>query len=113
LKKTISWEDFEKIDIRVGTILSAEVLISARVPAYVLTIDFGIDIGIKKSSARITRLYKVDELVGTQILAVVNFPPKQIGKIISEVLVLGLYKTQDEVVLIRPFEIVENGLFLG
>lgn len=105
-------ESFLKSDIRVGTVLSAEELPAARVPAWVMTIDFGSDIGIKKSSARITKLYNVSDLVGRQVLAVVNFPPRQIGKIKSECLVLGLPADENpdtEVVLIQPERKVENG----
>ncbi|MCB9310356.1 MAG: tRNA-binding protein [Lewinellaceae bacterium] len=103
----ISWEDFEKVDIRVGTIISAVPLENARNPAYVLHIDFG-DIGILKSSAQITKLYSSDELIGKQILAVTNFPPKQIGVIQSQCLVLG-FKTDDGVVLAIPEKHIHNG----
>ena len=105
-------DDFDKLDIRVGTIISAKVFEKARKPAYQLEIDFGEEIGIKKSSAQITDVYKVDELVGKQVLGVVNFPPRQIADFFSEVLVLGTYSKQG-VVLIKPDIKVENGDKLG
>lgn len=105
-------DDFDKLDIRVGTIISAKVFEKARKPAYQLEIDFGEEIGIKKSSAQITDVYKVDELVGKQVLGVVNFPPRQIADFFSEVLVLGTYSKQG-VVLIKPDMHVENGDKLG
>ena len=105
-------EDFDKLDIRAGTIISAKVFEKARKPAYKLEIDFGEEIGIKKSSAQITDVYKVDELVGKQVLGVVNFPPRQIADFFSEVLVLGTYSKQG-VVLIKPDIQVENGDKLG
>lgn len=106
------FEDFMNLDIRVGTIVQAEEFEKARRPAYKLLIDFGKEIGIKKSSAQITELYRCEDLIGTQILAVVNFPPKQIADIISEVLVLGIYSERG-VVLIVPDEKVNNGEKLG
>ena len=105
-------EDFEKIDIRVGTIIEAKVFEKARKPAYKLKIDFGKEIGIKNSSAQITAVYKVEELVGKQVLGVVNFPPRQVADFFSEVLVLGTYSKQG-VVLIKPDIEVENGDILG
>jgi len=108
----ISWSDFEKIDIRIGTIMKAAVFIKARQPAYQLTIDFG-PLGIKKSSAQITHHYAIDELVGLQIIAVVNFPPKQIANFFSECLVLGVYDEQNQVVLLRPDKKVNNGDKIG
>ena len=107
-----TFDDFMKLDIRVGTIIEANVFKKAKRPAYQLKIDFGSEIGIKKSSAQITEVYSTDELVGKQILGVVNFPPKQVADFMSEVLVLGTYSKQG-VVLIKPDEEVENGDKLG
>lgn len=97
----ISWEDFEKVEMRVGTILKAEDFPQAKKPAYQLTIDFGA-LGIKKSSAQITDLYTKQELVGRQIIAVVNFPPKQIATFMSQCLVLGAINAENKVVLLKP-----------
>ena len=108
----VTFEDFMKLDIRVGTIIEAKIFEKAKKPAYQLKIDFGKEIGIKKSSAQITDIYKIEELVGKQILAVVNFPPRQIADFMSEVLVLGTY-SKDGVVLIKPDIKVENGDKLG
>ncbi len=107
-----TFEDFMKLDIRVGTVLSSKVFEKVKNPAYILEIDFGEEIGIKKSSAQITKQYKVNELVGKQILGVVNFPPKQIATFMSEVLVLGTY-SKDGVILIRPDKEAKNGDKLG
>ena len=106
------YEDFLKLDIRVGTIIEVLEFANARKPSYKLIIDFGKEIGIKKSSAQITELYQIDELIGKQILAVVNFPKRQIADYMSEVLVLGTYST-DGVVLITPDREVANGDKLG
>ena len=111
--KQINWDDFEKIDIRTGTIIKAETFPEARKPAYKLTIDFGGELGIKKSSAQITQHYNLDELQGCQIVAVVNFPPKQIATFISECLVLGVYDENNEVVLLQPQKKISNGLKVG
>ena len=108
----IEWSDFEKVDLRVGTILEAEDFPEARKPAYKLKIDFGPEVGIKKSSAQITKLYSKEELIGTQILAVCNFPPKQIGPIRSEVLTTGFILEDESVVLLRPTQKVPDGLKL-
>lgn len=106
------FSDFEKLDIRVGTIISAKVFEKARKVAYILELDFGEEIGIKKSSAQITEHYKPEDLVNKQVLAIVNFPPKQIADFYSEVLVLGTY-SEGGVVLIRPDKEVKNGDKLG
>ena len=107
-----TFDDFMKLDIRVGTILAAEEFEKAKKPAYQLKIDFGDEIGIKKSSAQITEVYKIEDLIGKQVLAVVNFPPRQIADFMSEVLVLGTY-SKDGVVLITPDRQVKNGDKLG
>jgi tRNA-binding protein len=109
----ISWEDFEKIDMRVGTIQKAEVFEKARKPAYKLWIDFGNEIGIKKTSAQITNLYSPEELINKQIIAVVNFPPKQIADFMSECLVLGVYNKNGDVILLNPNLPTENGNKIG
>lgn len=110
---TISWEDFSSIDLRAGTIIDAQVFEQARSPAYLLWIDFGEELGVKKSSAQITVHYELDELVGKQVLAVVNFPPKQIGPIRSECLVTGFYDQDGDVVLAVPDSPIQNGAKLG
>ena len=107
-----SFEDFTKLDIRVGTIIEAKVFENVKKPAYQLKVDFGSEIGIKKSSAQITEVYKTEELIGRQVLAVINFPPRQIANFMSEVLVLGTY-SKSGVVLIKPDKQVENGDKLG
>ena len=105
----ITWQDFEKVDMRVGTVVKVEDFPEARNPSYKLTIDFG-PLGIKKSSAQITKLYTKQDLINKQIIAVVNFPPKQIADFISEVLVLGVVLDNKDVVLIKPDNKVKNGL---
>ena len=106
---TINFDDFLKVDVRVGTIVSAEPFPEARKPAYKLTIDFGQTVGRKKSSAQITSRYTIDELIGRQVAAVVNFPPRQVGPFMSEVLTLGFPDESGEVVLISPSLPVPNG----
>ena len=108
----ITWQDFEKIDIRVGTVLTVEDFPNARKPSFQLSVDFG-ELGIKKSSAQITALYSKDELKGKQVVAVVNFPPKQIANFFSECLVLGVYNETNEVVLLAPGKAVKNGCKIG
>ena len=98
----ISWEEFEQVELRVGRVLTARVFPEARKPAYILEIDFGEEIGVKKSSAQITELYAVDDLPGTLVTAVVNFPKKQIGPFMSECLVTGFHDDEGRVVLCRP-----------
>lgn len=106
---TITWNDFQNIDLRVGTIVEVHDFPEARRPAYKLVIDFGDEIGMKKSSAQITELYDKASLVGKQILAVVNFPPKQIGPFMSECLVTGLHRADGAVVLTSVDQEVPNG----
>ena len=108
----VNFTDFLKLDIRVGTIIKATYFEKAKKPAYQMEIDFGKEIGIKKSSAQITKRYQIEDLIGKQILAVVNFPPKQIADFLSEVLVLGTY-SEDGVILITPDKPAENGDRLG
>ena len=109
----LSWEEFDKTEMRVGTILEVSDFPEARKPAYQLTIDFGEAIGIRKSSAQITKRYAKEVLIGRQVVAVVNFPKKQIGKFMSECLVLGAVGQEGDVVLLAPDFKVENGLRIG
>lgn len=106
---TIAYDDFTKIDIRIGTVQRAEPYPEARKPAFKLWIDFGPDIGEKRSSAQLTVHYTMEDLIGRQVAAVVNFPPRQIGKFISEVLVLGFPDMNEDVVLVKPDFPVPNG----
>ncbi len=110
--KTISYSDFEKIDIRLGTIIEAADFNKLNNPSILMKIDFGKEIGIKKSSAQIRKNYNSSDLINKQIIAVVNFPPKQIGNVISEVLVLGLPNEYNEPILISPLERLKNGVKL-
>jgi tRNA-binding protein len=109
---TIQWDDFEKIDIRVGTIIAVREFPQARKPSWQLTIDFG-ELGQKRSSAQITDLYDPQQLTGRQVVAIVNFPPKQIANFFSECLVLGVYTDKKEVVLLAPERQVKNGWKIG
>ena len=109
----LSWQEFERVEMRVGTILEANDFPEARKPAYQLTIDFGPEIGIRKTSAQITVRYTKDDLVGRQVISVINFPKKQIGKFMSECLVLGSVGDNNEIVLLAPDFKVQNGLRIG
>ncbi len=109
----LTWNEFERTDMRVGTIVEVNDFPEARKPAYQLTIDFGAEIGIRKSSAQITKRYKKEDLVSRQIVAVVNFPKKQIGKFMSECLVLGAVGEEGDVILLAPDFKIENGLRIG
>jgi tRNA-binding protein len=109
----ITWEDFEKIDIRAGTIIDVNDFPKARKPAYKLLIDFGGAIGQKRCSAQVTAHYKKEELLNRQVIAVVNFPPKQIADFVSECLVLGVYDENNDVILLRPERPVKNGQRIG
>ncbi len=109
----IAWSDFEKVELRCGTITDVQPFPEARKPAYKLTIDFGSEIGLRKSSAQITTHYSGDELVGMQVMAVVNFPKKQIGPFMSECLVTGCYRDDGSVILVTPTHKVPNGARLG
>lgn len=112
MSDTIAWEDFEKVDIRTGTIIEARDFPEARKPAIIVIIDFGPEIGVKKSSAQITVHYKPEELVGRQVMAVINFPPRQIGPIKSEVLTLGFVDEAGAIVLAAVDKPVPNGMKL-
>jgi len=111
-EKHLSWEEFQSVEMRVGTIISAEEFKEARQPAFKLKVDFG-EYGLKKTSAQITSLYKTEELIGKQIVAVINFPPKQIANMMSECLVLGAIGNQKKVTLLEPERQVENGSRIG
>ena len=109
----ITWNDFERVEMRIGTILDVQDFPKANKPAYQLTIDFGVELGIKKSSAQITKRYTKEDLIGKQIVAVVNFPKKQIADFMSECLVLGSVGEQNDIVLLTSDIRVENGLRIG
>lgn len=109
----LSWDDFRKVELRVGTIVAAENFPEAHKPAYILRVDFGSDIGIRKSSAQITDLYSKEALVGKKVIAVSNFPPKQIGPVRSECLITGFTRDDGAVVLAVPDNDVPNGTRLG
>lgn len=108
----ITWSDFERIDIRAGTIIKAETFPKANKPAYQLLVDFG-ESGIKKSSAQVTTFYQPGDLIGKQVLGVLNFPPRQIANFISECLILGVYDDNNQVVLLKPERAVKNGSKVG
>jgi tRNA-binding protein len=108
----ITWNDFEKIDIRCGTVTDAQIFVKARKPAFKLWIDFG-PLGIKKSSAQITQHYQPEQLIGRQVIAVINFPPKQIADFLSECLVLGVYDLDGSVVLLNADKHMANGSKIG
>ncbi|AIG29439.1 tRNA-binding protein [Flavobacterium psychrophilum] len=110
---TITWSDFEKVEMRIGTIIAVNDFPEARKPAYQLMIDFGTEVGVKKTSAQITKCYTKDYLLNKQIVAVVNFPAKQIGKFMSECLVLGSIGSDGHIVLLSSDSRVENGLKIG
>lgn len=112
-KMDLTWSEFEKTDMRVGTIIEVNDFPEARKPAYQLTIDFGSEIGIRKSSAQITKRYLKQDLLNRQIVAVVNFPKKQIGKFMSECLVLGAVGEDGDVILLAPDFKIDNGLRIG
>lgn len=109
MSNEISWEDFEKVDIRMGTVIDAEPFPQARKPAFKLKIDFGDGIGVKKTSAQITVHYNPEDLIGRQVMAVVNFPPRQIGPFMSEVLTLGFADTNGDIILAGVEKSVPNG----
>lgn len=109
----IDWDDFARVELRVGRIITAETFKEARKPAYILTVDFGEEIGIKRSSAQITALYTLEELIGRQVVGVVNFPKKQIGPIMSECLITGFHNERGEVVLCVPDKRVPLGTKLA
>lgn len=109
----ISWHDFEKVDMRAGTIIEVNEFPKARKPAFKLKIDFGGEIGIRQSSAQITKFYSKETLLNRQVIAVLNFPPKQIADFISECLVLGVYDENNDVILLQPGQPVTNGMKVG
>ncbi|BFM09941.1 tRNA-binding protein [Simiduia litorea] len=110
---TINWQDFEQVELRIGTVIDVQDFPRAKMPAYILHVDFGVDIGIRKSSAQITDIYTKESLLGKQVMAVVNFPAKQIGPIMSECLVTGFHREDGAVVLAVPDTAVPNGTKLA
>lgn len=112
-RATIEWSDFQAVEIRVGTVVEAQAFPEARQPAYKLRVDFGPDVGVRRSSAQITRLYEQDDLVGRQVVGVVNFPPKQIGPVRSECLITGFADDDGAIVLCVPERAVPNGTRLA
>ena len=110
MKEQITFDDFDKVDIRVGTVISVKKNEKARKPSLVVEVDFGGDIGVKKSSAQITHYYNAESLVGKQVIGVCNFPKKNIAGVVSEVLILGAIEKDGKVVLVHPSQKVENGL---
>lgn len=113
MSETITWQDFEKVELRAGTIIEVNDFPKARKPAYKLLIDFGSEIGIKRSSAQITKLYTKEQLLGKQVICVTNFPPRQIADFMSEVLTTGFILADGEVVLSEPQQKVPNGSLLA
>jgi tRNA-binding protein len=111
--ESISWQDFEKMELRVGTVTAAEPFPEARKPAYKLTVDFGPEIGTRRSSVQITAHYTPEELKGRQVVGVINFPPKRIGPFVSECLITGFYREDGSVILAVPDKLVPNGAKLG
>ncbi len=111
-KNTLTWSDFEKVEMRIGTILSAEIFEEVKKPAYKIIVDFG-PLGSRKTSAQLTALYKPEELIGKQVVAVVNFPPKQIANMMSECLILGGLGENRDVILIQPGKKLANGSRIG
>lgn len=109
----ITWQEFEQVDLRAGTIIAVDEFPAARKPAYQITVDFGLDLGVKRTSAQITDNYTQNELVGRQVIGVVNFPPKQIASFMSEFLIVGFYREDGSVVLAVPDKIVPNGVKLS
>lgn len=111
-QNALTWDEFMRVEMRIGTIIAAEVFPKVRNPAYKITIDFG-EFGIRKTSAQVTALYQTDELIGKQVVAVINFPPKQIATMMSECLILGGIGDHKEVTLLQPERAVKNGTRIG
>ncbi len=111
-EKNLSWAEFERVEMRIGTVIDAVLSEKARKPAYIVTVDFG-ELGLRKSSAQITLLYQAKDLIGTQVVAVLNFPPKQIANIKSECLILGALGEHNAVTLLQPERKIENGARIG